>query len=218
MHRTSYSIVLLFVLGVPVAASAQQATPEAQPAPPPPPPEAYVQPAPQAQQPYAPQPYVQPVQQAPYAQQPAYAAQPVAPAGPPREVSRPRIGLVISGGVLLLVSWVIHAAVISPLAGWSLDRGLQPEWDEFRGWGAVPLAGPWVQLAVKPTATSQDGWSTYLAIDGILQTTGLVLLILGFAWPSTEVVYGENESDGSSFALTPLLDGNTAGLAAVGRF
>lgn len=208
----------------PSFASAQDGQPPpsyAQPPPaqqPPPSAPPYAQPAPQPQpyaqpQPY-PQPYPQPSPQPYYAQPQPYAQ----PAPPPqtRTEMRPNLGLVITGAVMLAVSWIIHGALISPFAGYSLDLGFQDQWATFRATGFIPLAGPWVQLAVKPNGTGSDGWGPYLVVDGVLQAAGLTMLILGLVLQEEHTVVAR--ADAPSFAIAPMIGPALTGLAASGRF
>lgn len=152
-------------------------------------------------------------------QQPGY-YYPVAPPAPtpppqPREETRPHLGLAISGGVMLGVSWLVHAALVSPLAGCDFDS-CQDEWGEFRLWGVVPLVGPWVQLGTKPYS-ERDGWMPYLVIDGLLQVAGLTMLILGVSLRETVTVYAEGPG-GFELGVVPYGGADGGGLAAVGRF
>jgi hypothetical protein len=117
--------------------------------------------------------------------------------------------------VLLGASWLIHAAIVSPFAGWSIDSGDDPDWDEFRVLGAVPIAGPWIQLAVKPTAALDDSWSTYLVVNGLMQAAGVTMFILGLTLRSKPTSYAANEP---SLMIGPMASGEGAGLSAFGRF
>lgn len=148
--------------------------------------------------------------------QPGYgqpAAQPVytQPQPQPRTEERVHVGLIVAGSVMLGVSWLLHALLISPLAGCSLSStsGCSSTWEDFRWTGALPLVGPWVQLAIKPTDLGQDGWGPYLIIDGLLQAGGLTMLILGATITETVTVYGDNES-GPSLRLGVAPGGLTA--------
>ncbi|MGE0785246.1 MAG: hypothetical protein AB7S26_06125 [Sandaracinaceae bacterium] len=209
-HDRAIAMVgILAVMGVGAPALAQTATVEVQTTPPP------YQPAPQPQ----PQPYVQPyTQPAPYGQpgygQPGY-VQP-APQPQPHEETRMHLGLTISGAVMLGVSYLLHAAIVSPLAGCDFDT-CHGEWNGFRYAGLIPLAGPWVQLAVRPGASDLDAWGPYLVIDGLLQTAGLTLLILGLTLRETVTVYSSRDGD-FELAVLPSAGQNGGGLAAVGRF
>lgn len=187
---------------VTVEAEAQVPAPPPQQQPPPPQGQVVVQPAPQQ--------YGQPQQQPQY-----YQPAPV-PQREQRTRSRPIWGLVIPGAVVLGVSWILHAAVVSPFAGYSATSGFQPDWATFRWTGLIPVAGPWIQLAVKPGGF-EDSWAGYLVVDGLLQAAGLTMLILGIAIQEEETYYVRGEG-GSGFAIVPTADQNGGGLAAVGRF
>jgi hypothetical protein len=166
--------------------------------------------------PYAqPQPYPQPQ---PYGQPPYAQPQPYPQPPPPetRTETRPILGLVITGVAMLAVSWIIHGAIISPFAGYSLASGFQDSWSVFRASGIIPLAGPWVQLAVKPDGLGSDGWGPYLVVDGVLQAAGLTMLIVGLAVQEEHTVVARG--DAPSFAIAPMIGPELTGLAASGRF
>ncbi len=196
MKAASTSIVLTLGLMVlaPNVSRAQQGTVVVQPAPP-----QYGQPG-QAQP-------AQPVQ--PQYAQPQYAPQPE-----PRTEERPRLGLIIGGSVTLGVSWLIHGGLISPFAGWSFDRGYQSDWEPIRYLGLVPVLGPWLQLGLKPTGFSNDGWGPYLIANGILQAGGLTLIILGATVQETVTLYGDSQGSGSFMAVAP----SAGGLQLYGAF
>lgn len=162
-----------------------------------------------------PQPYAQPQYQPAYAATPQYGARPT---GTPHEVTRPNMGLIISGAVILGVSWISNIVV-------SMFAGLDPfgssssasDWDAFRLSSLIPVAGPWIELAAKPTSFDNDGWAEWLILDGLLQLTGATLLIIGAVTPHTETVYSDRGSD-FQLAVVPRVGGNQWGLAAVGTF
>lgn len=168
----------------------QVGTPQPQPVPQP-----YVQPQPQ------PQPYYQPAPQ---------------PQREARTRTRPTLGLVIPGAIMFGVSWILHAALISPFGGYT-GTGFQPDWATFRWTGVIPVLGPWIQMAVKPGSLEQDSWAGYLAVNGLLQAAGVTMFILGFVFQETETYYVEVEGD-TRFAVMPTVNQDFAGLTAVGEF
>lgn len=156
--------------------------------------------------------YVQPGQQyvQPQYGQPVY-AQPVRQLQPRTETGH-MTGLIVSGAVILGVGWLsnIFVSVFAGVGGTSSD-----EWDTFRYLGIVPVLGPWIQMAVKPTSLDEDDWAYYLTINGIIQAVGTTMLVLGIAIPVTRTVYAENgESEGIDLAIVPT--GN--GISLLGRF
>ncbi|MGE0787572.1 MAG: hypothetical protein AB7S26_17995 [Sandaracinaceae bacterium] len=160
-------------------------------------------PQPQPYQPqFQPQPYVQP--------------QPV-PQPTEHTRSRPIWGLVASGAAVLGVFYFLHAVLVSPLAGWSLDFGLQPEWGTFRWLGVIPLAGPWIQAAIKPGSWDDDGWAGYLLATGLLQAAGLAMLLVGVLVQETETYYADL-GGGVELGVLPTVTTEGAGLMALGRF
>ncbi len=164
---------------------------------------------PQQQQGYPQQQQGYPQQQQGYPQQ--YGQPP--PAGQPHTVSRPNLGLIISGAVLLGAGWIgnIIPGLFAGIGSSSSD------WNAFRGTSVIPVLGPWIQLAVKPTSFRNDDWGGWLIVDGALQAAGLALLIIGLATPRTETVYADRES-GFELAVVPTVGSSQWGLAAVGRF
>ncbi len=170
----------------------------------------YAQPQPYPGQQY--QQYPQPA----YAPQPGYAPQYPAPARQPHDVTRPNVGLIVSGAVMLGVGWITNI-VAGMFAGLELyGSSSSGQWDSFRVSSIIPVAGPWVQLAVKPTSFSNDGWAEWLIIDGLLQLAGATLLVVGVALPQHETVYSDRGGD-FQLAIVPRV-GDQWGLAAVGRF
>lgn len=106
-----------------------------------------------------------------------------------RVSTRPPLGVLIGGAATLGASYVLGAligafggyhdrtcfwgstACLSPGTSW------EPGWDDFRGAGFLPVAGPWIQLAALPNTSNI--WPVWLVIDGLAQVTGLGLLIAG---------------------------------------
>ena len=163
---------------------------------------------PQVQQPQPqpqPQVYGQPQQQPVYQQ----------PQPQPREETSHMVGLIVSGAVLLGASWITNM-IVSAFAGTVDTASSDPEdWDEFRYIGLIPVLGPWIQMAVKPTPFDHDDWAYFLMVDGILQAAGLTMLIIGAAVPVTRTVYAENgEREGIDLAIAP----SPGGINLLGRF
>lgn len=190
-------------------------------APPPPQeqPQGQPQPQEQLQAPGQPQLYVQPQpypQQPPYAQPQPYAPAYGAPMGAPHVVERANLALIITGSVLLGVSWVSNIFT-GLFAGLELfGSGGSSRWDTFRAMSLVPVAGPWAQLAAKPTSFDQDDWGTWLIINGLLQAGGLTMLIIGIATPSRQTIYARRT--GPTFVLAPYATPSAAGLTLAGTF
>lgn len=187
--------------------------PQPQPQPqvqPPPPQQVYVQQPPGYGQPQ--QGYVQ--TQPGYVQtQPGYA-----PAGPPpRESSRASRALIIAGAVALGAGWIANF-VTGLFAGIEIFGSSADRWDTFRGVSFIPIAGPWVQLAVKPTTFEQDDWGTWLIIDGLLQGAGTIMLIAGIATMNDTEPASADAGGGIPFVVLPNVGPGHAGLSLVGWF
>ncbi|MBN8612813.1 MAG: hypothetical protein J0L92_19615 [Deltaproteobacteria bacterium] len=128
--------------------------------------------------------------------------------------SRPNLGLIIPGAVLLGVGWVFNFIVGLPAGDDPFDGSPPDErWNTFRGFSLIPAIGPWVQLAVQPSGFNSDYWGMWLILNGVLQTTGLVLLIVGIATPSEEVT-----TTTPYVTVVPVVSGDQVGAAMLGTF
>lgn len=128
--------------------------------------------------------------------------------------SRPNVGAIVPGAVLLGVGWITNFIVGLPAGDDPFD-GDPPdrEWDLFRGFSLIPAVGPWVQLALQPSEFSSDYWGMWLILNGLLQTSGLVILIVGIATPSEEVT-----TTSPYVTFVPMVDGDRVGAALLGTF
>lgn len=139
------------------------------------------------------------------------------PPPPPTTRSRTHIGLIISGAVVLGTGWIFNLIVGLPAGDDPFDSSPAPEaWDAFRLTSLVPAAGPWIQLAVKPTDFRADAWGPWLVANGIWQGAGTVLLIAGLATIGDEEVPVAALGD-VRLAVLPSL-GPDPGLVLAGSF
>ena len=175
-----------------------------------PPPPGYGQPQPQPYPQQQPQAY--PQQQQPYQQPQPYYAQPQ-PQPQPRTETRPIVGLIVAGAVVLGAGWITNI-IVSAFAG---AGSSWDSWEPFRYTGLVPALGPWIQLALIPSGSGRDGWDQYLVTDGVIQLAGLTMLILGIAIPVEHTVYAQN-GGGVQLGFVPNLSPHTAGGSLVGTF
>lgn len=128
--------------------------------------------------------------------------------------TRPNIGLIVPGAVLLGIGWVFNFIAGLPAGDDPFDGSPPDErWNLFRGFSLIPAIGPWVQLAVQPSDFNSDYWGMWLILNGLLQTTGLVLLVVGIATPSEEVT-----TTSPYVSVVPVVTGDQVGVAAVGAF
>jgi len=165
-------------------------------APPPPPPPGSAPPAPPPYA-YPPPPYGYAYPPPPYGY-----ARPMVPATVPYEggpvppgfhvEERPRRGLIIAGAVVAGVPWAIGLAAVS-----------SEDFPNGSGWLIVPGLGPWLTLAARHDTTctygsSSTGYSStcvdfegasrfLLVMDGLIQTAGVTMLIVGLASPKKVV-------------------------------
>ena len=229
---TSRPLVAVFVIGAIFSASigsahAQEAAPApapapttAAPAPAPYPPPGTAAPAPAPYPPPGYQQYPPPYQPYPGAETmyppPGAAAwpryikdwqegQPV-PYGYHPE-TRARKGLVIPGAVLFGVCYGLSMLIATAQSDSSYDS---TRYDAL--W--IPVIGPFVQAAKSNTSNNDD--QTFI-LDGLAQTAGLTMLILGLAMPRKILV--RNDLGTISFLPTPMKVGQEgSGFGVVGRF
>ena len=100
---------------------------------------------------------------------------------------RPRKGLIISGALLTGVPWAIGLAAVSG-----------SNFPNSSGWLVVPALGPWLTLAARHDNRCSsndycydDGLNsaarTMLVLDGLVQTAGAVMFVVGIASPAKVV-------------------------------
>jgi hypothetical protein len=213
-------LVAVFVIGAVVSASfgnahAQQAVPGAAPT---------TEAAPPATGQYPPPNYPQAPPGAPYQQVPAapptYAPQ--VPIAWPRYIKdwqegqpvpygyhpepRARKGLVITGAVLFGVLYLLSTLVATA----NDDSYNQNRYSAL--W--IPVIGPFIQLG---SSTNVSGDNQIFVLDGLAQTAGVTMLVLGLAFPRQILV--RNDLATMSFVPTPMRVGHDGGgLGLVGRF
>jgi len=123
----------------------------------------------------------------------------------------------MGGGFAFLASYLVNAAAgglagVSVGWGWyGSGGGSDQRWDDFRVAGLVPFAGPWIQLALKPTSFGDDDWGPFLITTGLLQAASLGLLIAGF-------VVGAENGEPANVQVSPWADRDGAGLTLSGAF
>ena len=176
-----------------------------------------------------PPPTVQPVYPAPLSQttQSTYVPQSVAMSGPDEiddydfsrpipagytVVKRPRLGLLIGGGVTLGVSYMygaLFAAAASDASQYDYDSGGESGNEMAALW--IPVAGPFLQMAKEDSATGR----VLLFGLGAAQTTGAIMLYYGLTTKKKVLV--RNDFVGS-LNITPNVGYGTTGMLVSGRF
>jgi hypothetical protein len=86
----------------------------------------------------------------------------------------------------------------------SSDPAFDAAWGDFRAFSLVPLVGPWLQLAVLPTAS--NFWPFWLVLDGLVQASGFVALLGGIIDEATRATAGPTRPRVSAW-LSPQLAG-----------
>jgi len=86
-----------------------------------------------------------------------------------REVTvAPSATFIASGTVALSLGYGV-ATVLAISSTYENDRLL-----------FIPLAGPWIDLGLRPPGTTEENWARFgLVIDGVAQLAGLVLVVTG---------------------------------------
>jgi hypothetical protein len=157
--------------------------------------------------------------------QPSYVPQSVALSGP-REMAyqegdpippgyhsaeRVRKGLII-GGAVTFGTLYLFSALVAAAGADSSQNGSNPE---AALW--VPGVGPFLQMAQTRSATA----NVLLAVDGLGQSAGLVMLGFGLFSPKTVLVRNDlasSKSNKTEVAVAPMTGRGTTGMTVVGSF
>lgn len=116
---------------------------------------------------------------------PAYYGPPGTYGTPPKPHRRVNTKAIISGSVMLGLSWTISAIVAA-----TVGKGYEALY--------VPVAGPFIALGttgVLDARTASTDLATILILDGVVQVGGMVSILLGVA----------GESSGGDWARSPLV-------------
>jgi hypothetical protein len=109
-----------------------------------------------------------------------------------RLVERPRSGLITSGLIITGVAW-----------GISVTAAAGNDFEDGTGFLVLPVVGPWLTIAARRTENCVDTASgticeasnssarAALVLDGLVQTTGAVLFVIGVS--STKKRYLRND-------------------------
>lgn len=129
--------------------------------------------------------------------------------------------VMIPGLATFGVSWIVNG-LVSQAPGRCPQEDVpgltrpwceeDPSWGDFRIFGAIPLAGPFMQLAAIPDGQA-DAWPYWLVIDGVAQLAGATLFIVGLLTPE-EV----SDPNAPSLTVVPTLGPGQVGLTASGVF
>jgi hypothetical protein len=140
--------------------------------------------------------------------------------------TRQRSGLILAGGLVLGITYALSISV----AGASREHADR--------WLLVPVAGPFIDLAARPTCdrtsdpftgtrnycNDDSSARTSLMLDGLTQVGGAVLTIVGLATPRRVVVrddapYAARSGPGFTWSLAPRSYGRSGhGFALAGTF
>ena len=173
---------------------------------------------------YAKEPVTTPQYTAPLYQttQPSYVPQSVALSGPReikdwsegdsippgyRPVERTRKGLVVGGAVTFGTMYLISAMVAA--AGDDASKYNTSGKNELAAL-YIPAFGPFIQMA----NTESSSGKFLLAVDGIAQTAGAAMFIIGLTSPKTVLV----RNDLAEVRVTPVVTASTAGAGLTGTF
>lgn len=153
--------------------------------------------------------------------QPSYVPQSVALSGPReikdwnegdpippgyRPVERMRKGLIVGGAVTFGTLYFLSAMIAAVGSDVSSATGGKNEVAAM--W--IPVFGPFIQIANTESSTLK----LFLGIDGVAQTAGAAMLIVGITSPRTVLV----RNDLAEIRVTPIVTKDTAGAGLVGTF
>ena len=133
-----------------------------------------------------------------------------------RIVERSRKGLIIAGLVVTGVAW-----------SFSVTAAVAADYEDNSGFLLLPVLGPWLMLATggadDPNCTTDQDFEicqsnaplrAVLVLDGLVQTAGGVMFVLGVTNPTKRLV-----REDVSFRVVPMKIGKTGnGLGVVGTF
>ena len=132
----------------------------------------------------------------------------------------PRKNLIIGGAAVFGGAWLASVvAGVVVLATSEEPRDADEAGPELGGSLLVPVAGPFIAIATKPTldgvSTGLDNLSVIgLVVDGVVQVTGLTIAVVGLASPRSVLV-----RDAPSVSVVPARVGASGhGVAVVGVF
>ena len=121
---------------------------------------------------------------------------------------KPKLGLAITGGVLLGTFWLFSAAGGVSASHDNGDDKYLPL--------VAPIVGPFIAMATVPHNDSDAALIAFgLAIDGLAQAGGAVMLVAGLMGKSPKLV--RNDA-GFRVTPTPMRVGTGQGLGLVGAF
>lgn len=128
-------------------------------------------------------------------------------------LSRPGRRLMLSGGTLFGVTYlgtVLGAAIISDVCNADSALGCrEAKWPIY-----IPIVGPFIQMGYISGNAANTGRAV-LAIDGVLQASGLAMFIAGAAlWSSSS----RSQAVARRVQVAPYSTGSGSGLLAFGRF
>lgn len=156
--------------------------------------------------------------------QPSYVPQSVALSGPReigdyepgdpippgyRPVEKRRKGLIIGGAVTFGTLYLISALVAAGNADATSSGRTNPA---AAMW--IPAVGPFIQMTKTDSAVA----NVFLAIDGLAQTAGVAMLVVGLTTPRTVLVRNDLGKSRPTVRPVPLVAGGTTGLGLVGTF
>lgn len=125
-------------------------------------------------------------------------------------VTRRRYGLLIPGAVLFALSYGMTASV------WANLNQTRDPGDKPHGVILVPVLGPFIGITGADDRANPELVRAGLIWDGLLQTAGLAMLIVGLLPKHIVTYYADTSQPG--YAVTPRLGGGNAGLDLHVRF
>ncbi len=125
-------------------------------------------------------------------------------------VTRRRYGLLIPGAALFAVSYGMTASI------WANLNQTRDPGDKPHGVILIPVLGPFLGIPGASDRSAPSLVRTGLIWDGLVQTAGLAMLIVGLLPKRMVTYYADTSRPG--YALTPRVGGGNAGLDLHVRF
>jgi hypothetical protein len=127
-----------------------------------------------------------------------------------RRIERTRRGAIIGGAVLFGSMYLVSVLVAAANDDAARASNTSPQTDALY----IPAVGPFVQMMAKSNAALGN---VALAIDGIAQSGGVALFVLGVAVPKT-MLMRETVDNKPTLQVLPLMAKGATGLRLVGSF
>jgi len=122
-----------------------------------------------------------------------------------------RRGLIIGGAAMLGGAWVGSSIAAGLGSTISSNKVFTSDWSPL----AIPVVGPFVAMT---TLDSEGVGTALLAMDGLVQVGGLVMIIVGATAKKTTIRPLATTELKPTWEVTPVLSSRMSGMSLSGRF